>query len=187
MRIVAVDLEMNQPSGRIIQIGAVCFHPENGFVVDTFNQLVNPDEVISDQIIALTRISNERVIGQPNIQNAASAFSSFKKKHQINPIGIVWGAGTSNDVEKIYRESGLQSPFKSRIIDVKGVYQMLANASSATMRQNSGLLRACENMKIGWDDQYGEPHDALADAWNTMRMYLFLSKCLKGAVEIKLG
>ena len=158
MKVVAVDLEMNQPSTRIIQIGAVCFRPESGELVDTFNHLVNPGEVISKEITILTRIKNEDV-----------------------------NAGLSNDIRKIYDESKIENPFKSRVIDVKGVFQMLANTSGAKMRQKVGLAKACEDMGLGWDAKFGNQHNALADAYNTMRLYMFFAKCLKGAVEIKLG
>jgi len=187
MRCIAVDLEMNQPSRKIIQIGAVCFEPDTGKIVSNFHMFVNPGEPINPEIIELTRITDEMVNFSPNIQVAAQRFTDFKKSLQANPIGIVWGAGTSNDVRKIYEESGLDNPFHVRIIDVKAVFQMLANTSSAEMRQKCGLKRACEILKIGWALDHGEQHNALADAFNTYRLYMFLSKCLKGGVNIKMG
>lgn len=187
MRVVCVDLELNQPTRKILQIGAVCFQPDNGKIVETFNQFVNPGEAISPQIVSLTGITDEIVKDSPNIVEAACYFNSFKNKLQINPIGIVWGAGASNDISMIFEESGVESSFRSRIIDVKAVFQMLANASGAHLRQQTGLKRACEVLNLGWDSTYGEPHNALADAYNTYRVYMLLSKCLKGAVDIKLG
>lgn len=187
MRLVAVDLEMNQPSTKIIQIGAVCFQPDKGNIIDTFNQLVNPGEEISPTIVNLTGITDQAVSGMPSLLKAANDFSAFKERLQINPIGIVWGAGKSNDVRKIFDEAGIEGPFKSRIIDVKGVFQMLANASGSSMRQKVGLNKACEILGLGWDSKFGEQHNALADAFNTMRVYMFLSKCLKGGFEIKMS
>jgi DNA polymerase III epsilon subunit-like protein len=187
MRVIAVDLEMNQPSGKIIQIGAVCFQPDKGSLIETFNQLINPGETITQEIEALTGIKNEDVRLMPSIGEGAQTFSDFKQRLQINPIGVVWGAGKSNDVRRIFDEAGTESPFKPRIIDVKGVFQMLANASGAKMRQKVGLNKACELLALGWDSKFGEQHNALADAFNTMRVYMFLSKCLKGGVEIKMG
>ncbi len=187
MRVISVDLELNQPSTKIIQIGAVCFHPETGKVLETFNQLVNPGELIAPEITTLTGIKDQDVTHSPSIADAAKALSEFKQRLTASPIGIVWGAGKSNDIRKIYEESEIESPFKDRIIDVKGIFQMLANASGAKLRQKIGLQKACEKMGLGWDSEFGKPHDALADAFNTMRIYMFFSKCLKGAVEIKLG
>jgi DNA polymerase III epsilon subunit-like protein len=149
--------------------------------------LINPGEPIAPEIVTLTGIKDEDVVQMPSIVEGAKKLSEFKSRLQINPIGIVWGAGRSNDVRKIFDEAGVESPFKSRIIDVKGVFQMLANASGSKMRQKVGLGKACEIFGLGWDSKFGEQHHALADAFNTMRIYMFLSKCLKGAVEIKLG
>jgi DNA polymerase III epsilon subunit-like protein len=187
MRVVALDLEMNQPSQKIIQIAACCFQPESGELFETFNQYVNPNEPISEEIKNLTRITNERLVGKPDIVTAAVSFCDFKSRLEINPIAIVWGAGRSNDLYKIFDESGVKNPFSDRIIDVKATFQMLANSSAASMRKRTGLDSACGHLGIGWDDQFGLPHDALADAFNTMRVYMFLSKCLKGGVSIKLG
>ena len=187
MRLVAVDLEMNQPSHKIIQIGAVCFQADNGLIVESFDQLVNPGEAISFEIVTLTGISNDAVKGMPRIKDAAEQFGAFKDRLKINPIGIVWGAGLSNDIRKIFDEAEIDSPFRSRIIDVKGVFQMLANSSHSKMRQKVGLAKACDLLGLGWDTKFGEPHRAIADAYNTMRVYMFLAKCLKGGVDIKLG
>ena len=189
MRCIAVDLELNQPSRKIIEIGAVCFQPDTGAVVDTFARFVCPNEDLNPDITTLTGIQKEDIAFAPHIRTAAGHFSNFKQHHQANAIAITWGgAGSnSNDVSLVYKQSELENPFVSRILDVKCVFQMLANTSTADMRQKCGLKKACDILKIGWDLQYGEPHRALADAYNTYRVYMFLSKCLKGGVNIKLG
>lgn len=185
MRLIAVDLELNQPSHKMIQIGAVCFQPDKGLLVETFNQLIDPKEELSEEISALTGIKKESLLGKPDAVAAAELFTQFKKRHQANSIGIVWGGALSNDIRHIYQETGLESPFDSRIIDVKAVFQMLANATTSEMRQKAGLEKACLKVGIGWDDKFGAPHDALADAYNTYRIYMFLSKCLVGGFNLK--
>jgi len=187
MRLISLDLEMCQPSCAIIQIGAICFQPNDGLIIETFNQLVNPQESISQEITQLTGIKDEDVINMPTIVEAANNLNAFKQRLQINPIGVVWGAGRSNDLRQIYDQSKVESLFSNRIIDVKAVFQMYANVSNSKLRQKSGLGKACDFLGLGWDSKYGPPHNALADAYNTMRVYMFLSKCLKGGIEIKLG
>jgi DNA polymerase III alpha subunit (gram-positive type) len=189
MRLIAVDLELNQlnNSPKIIQIGAVCFEPHSGLVVDIFDQFINPNEPITKQIVELTGIDDTDVENSPNIVKGAQYFNEFKVKHQANPIGIVWGSGRSNDIYKIFDESGVESAFSNRIIDVKAIFNVLANSSSAKYRQKVGLGKALELLELNWDFKYGAAHNALADAYNTMRLYIFLSKCLKGGVDIKLG
>lgn len=186
MRLISLDCEFNQPSKRTIQIGALCFQPDNGKIVEEFMVYVNPKEPISPEITELTRITDQMMTEtpQPDIIQAANYLTAFKQRLQINAIPIVWGAGDSNDVKRIYDEAKVESPFVRRIIDVKAVFQMLANVSNNEMRQKVGLGRACDIVGIGWDKSHGMPHDALADAYNTMRIYLFLSKCLKGGYEM---
>jgi len=103
MRVVAVDLEMNQPSTRIIQIGAVCFQPDKGVLVDTFDRFVNPGEPIAPEIQTLTGIGDDNVRNMPTIGETSTEFSAFKQRLHISPIGIVWGAGKSNDIRKNLR------------------------------------------------------------------------------------
>ena len=185
MQLISLDCEFNQPSQKVIQIGAVCFQPDNGKIIEEFVMHVNPNEPISQMITDLTRITNRDVQGECSVIEAARYLTDFKQRLQINAIPIVWGAGDSNDVKRIYDEAQVESPFVRRIIDVKATFQMLANASNNDMRQKVGLSRACNMVGIGWDSKYGQPHDALADAYNTMRIYMFLSKCLKGGYEIQ--
>lgn len=184
MKVIVLDCEFNQPSGKLIQIGAVLFDPANGRIFDTYMQFVNPNEPLNPEIVQLTRITDEMLKNAPDVKQAALNFTQWKEKNQANPIPITWGAGTSNDAKRIYDEAQVESPFTKRIIDTKGVYQMLANASSGHMRQKVGLKTAMENCGLEWDYRYGAPHDALADAHNTMRIYMFLSKCLKGGASI---
>ena len=67
------------------------------------------------------------------------------------------------------------------------LYRMLANASTSEFKSKIGLEKALNLVGLDWFEVYGPPHNAFADAYNTMRLYMFLSKCLKGAVSIKLG
>jgi DNA polymerase III epsilon subunit-like protein len=185
MKLISIDLEMNQPSRKIIQIGAVCFDPKDGSITEIFNQLVDPGEALNPEITQLTRITDQMLFGKPSIKEAAVTLSAIKNRLQTSPIGIVWGSAESNDVRKIYEEASIESPFVGRIIDVKATFQMLANSSAAEFRSKVGLSKACNLLGIGWDEKFGKPHDALADAYNTMRVYMFLSKCLKGGFDIK--
>lgn len=187
MKLIAVDLELTQPNRKIIQIGAVCFNPVTGEMYDTFNKFVNPKESISAEITKLTGIEQYNVLLESDIIESANLFSLYKNHHKASPIAVVWGAGKSNDVRHIYDESSVESPFKDKIIDVKATYGMFANTQSNSFRAKRGLNGALESLGLGWDYKCGKQHNALADAYNTMRIYMFLSKCLKGGIELKLS
>ena len=188
MKLIAVDLEMNQPSGKIIQVGAVCFEPQ-GKLIDYVVGYVDPHEPISPKIVELTGITDDMISNGAvtlTIEAAAILLNCFKRDHDANSIGVVWGAGLTNDIRELYSQAGIESPFMSRVIDVKGVYQMLANSMNARMRSKVGLEKACDNVGIGFDRKFGAPHNALSDAYNTARLYCWLSKCLTGGADIKM-
>ena len=44
MRLIVVDIECNQPSERIIQIGAVFVDLKNAKTIDSFDQYLDPEE-----------------------------------------------------------------------------------------------------------------------------------------------
>ena len=185
IKLVQIDDEFNQPSGKLIEVGAVVFLPD-GKLLDAASWLVDPKEPISEEITQLTSINgNDILMNSISHSEAATKVSQLKAKWSANPIPIVWGAGKSNDIRRIYDGSGVQSPFAERIIDVKGIYQMLANSQNAGMRQKVGLESAIKNVGLQWDYTYGPPHRALADQLNTAKMYQFLSKCMKGGYDIK--
>lgn len=185
MRKIALDLEMNQPSGKIIQVGAVCFEPDTGKLIDTFNELVNPGEPLLSAITTLTGITDADLLGKPALADVAHRVVEFKQKYQINAVAVVWGGARTNDVLQLFDQSGVENPFKTRVQDVKGHYETLADSLGSKMRQESGLEKACRAVGIGWDSQFGPPHNALADAFNTMRLHVFLSRCMVGGFKLK--
>ena len=57
----ALDLEMNQPSKKIIQIGACVGNISTGQIFEKLSVFVNPQERISSYITNLTKITQEDV------------------------------------------------------------------------------------------------------------------------------
>lgn len=184
VNIIALDCEFNQPSKKLIEVGAFVFRHDFK-EVKTFQTYVNPGEQINPEITELTGIGQTEVDKAPHVASVVFKLLDFKHQKQINAIGVVWGSGEdSNDISKIFTEANVENPFARRVIDVKGVYQMLANHSSADMRARVGLGKALNNMGLLWDDRFGPPHRALADAYNTFRAYRHLAKCLKGGFDL---
>lgn len=87
---VVVDIETtggHPVNNEIIEIGAV--YVEKGEVKDRFNQLVRPNEEISEYIIGITGITNEMVAEAPPIEVVMPQFIAFCKDvpligHNIN-------------------------------------------------------------------------------------------------------
>jgi DNA polymerase III epsilon subunit-like protein len=63
--IVALDVELNQPSRRVVQIGAVLGNVRTGEVVSQFDLKVNPGEPFSLRIAELTGISPQEIESAP--------------------------------------------------------------------------------------------------------------------------
>ena len=95
MKITSLDLELNQPSGKIIQIGACVGDTKTGEVIKTYCCDIRIDEILEPRIIKLTGITQERVDAGKDIFQSYLELASMHKEHQcfINPI--TWGGGDS--------------------------------------------------------------------------------------------
>lgn len=98
--IVCMDLEMNQPSGRIIELGAVVGDTETGEVVDSLRCLVNPGEPISPYITELTGISDSDVAGGMGVVDAYEALVAMCSKWGACRTLYTWGGGDSAELKK---------------------------------------------------------------------------------------
>lgn len=79
-KFVVFDIEttgLSHLKNNITEIGAV--RVENGKIVDIFNELINPKQVITDEIIELTGITNEMVADKPLINEIMPKFLEFSK------------------------------------------------------------------------------------------------------------
>jgi DNA polymerase III epsilon subunit-like protein len=179
---MVLDCEFNQPSKRTIQIGAVMIN-NKGELLDTFETKVDPNELLSQMIVDLTRITQPMVDGAPRIFEAFTMLKEFHKRNKATRNPVVWGAGSSNDSLALYNEArgdGLNDEenfMGFRINDAKGIWQAWAMANNKEIA--GGLSKVLEQkLKIGWDPRFGLPHDALADAWNTARAWAHMTKRL---------
>ena len=75
---VAIDFEttgLDPQNCKIIELGAVRFW--GGEPVEEFQQLINPEELLSTEIIELTNISDDMVMGEPTIDQVGQDFLDF--------------------------------------------------------------------------------------------------------------
>ena len=76
--IVCFDIEttgLDKKREVIIEIGAVVL--KNGAITDTFNTFVSPGRILSPDIIRLTGITDEMLVGAPGQEEALRAFLDF--------------------------------------------------------------------------------------------------------------
>lgn len=186
MNILSLDCEYNQPSHKVIQIGAAVYAARTGQLQGTFQTYVNPGEPIADgssdkytNIVELTGITDKDVQDAPNALEAFLMLKEFHKKHKVFMNPLVWGAGVRNDSQLIHNEANGMLPegqkidnfMGYRVIDVKGLFQSIQIYHNKTVR--GGLSPTCKKLGIGFE---GEPHRALTDAINTYRVWHYLIK-----------
>ena len=174
--VVALDLEMNQPSGDIIQIGAVMGNIKTGEIVSRFESKVNPQELLDPRIVQLTRIKQQDVDVAPFFIQAYQALlnwlAPYDDSRVLNPL--TWSGG---DTDKLFAQvlrsglSGESWPFGRRWLDAKTLFVAWRMAQGHELQ--GGLARAMTKLGLSF---IGQKHNALCDAENTFRIYRALLK-----------
>lgn len=171
---MAIDLEMNQPSEKIIQIGVVIGNINSGEILKEKSYSIKIDEPLNPYIISLTKITDENLQKGISLLEAYNELKIIHKEYNcfINPI--TWGGG---DSQELRIQLGLEKEkflFGRRWIDAKTLYcsYRIANKQFPA----GGLAKALTNLKLKFK---GQKHNALDDARNTFIIYYNLIKKLK--------
>lgn len=175
MKLVSLDLEMNQPSERIIQIGTAYVDLSDRTCHEGISILVNPYEMITPEIEALTGVTNERIesSGLPMSEaydEMVKWVDSLGTDVFINPI--TWGGGDSMLLQE---QVGAVDRwvFGRRWIDIKTVFVFTRMALGEN--HQSGLAKSLTRLGMAFE---GRKHDAADDAFNTGKIYLKLMEDL---------
>ena len=187
---MALDLELNQPSDRVIQIGCVVGNIRTGEIVARFSQLVvcgEPLCTVDDRtgklcdIPRLTGITEERLakdgVALDEAYRRLVAFAqesglAFDKKSVTLEDEIwTWGGG---DQEQLVKQLVGDYPgifattpcvFRHRFRDLKTVFVHFSDSPGCTFSPRGGLSKALK--KLTNRDFQGRAHDACDDALNT--------------------
>ena len=173
----SLDLEMNQPSKRIIQIGACVGNISTGQILDKLTVFVNPNEHLNPAITELTKITQQDVDHGLSLEEA---YGKLKRMHEnygsfIN--AITWGGGDSQELlEQIKNENSHFEGwcFGRRWIDTKTLFVSWRFANGQPIQ--GGLARSM--LKVGLKFE-GQKHNALDDSINTFKMYVAMLKFMK--------
>lgn len=167
----AIDLEFNQPSNKIIQIGACIFNISTSEIISKLSIHVNPNEALSDFITQLTGINQEHVDSGKSLIDAYSDLVAFHKHHKSFCNPVTWGQGDLEAIRAQVMQGQLGNPggwpFGRRIIDTKTLFVSWRLSQGIPIQ--GGLARSM--LKVGLKFE-GAKHDALDDAINTARMYV---------------
>lgn len=168
MKITSLDLELNQPSGKIIQIGAVIGDTVTGEVSQRLRVYVDPKEPLSDFIIELTGISQKHIDEQGvSLKEAYLQLREFHLRHStfLNPL--TWGGGDSQEVfDQLAPEDRAEWPFGRRWVDAKTIY--VSECIARGLPVQGGLSKVMTKYNMNFK---GRKHDAQDDAENTFKLY----------------
>jgi inhibitor of KinA sporulation pathway (predicted exonuclease) len=169
---LALDLEMNQPSNNIIQVGITLgsrMQSEEEWLVRQW--LLDPLEPVSAAITSLTGITTEDIQTQAvTWRQMARELGALIDEHKpfINPV--TWGAGDSAELLAGMQKRDIEFPyFGRRWMDVKTVHSFLALTQG--MNPSGGLSRTMTQYRLQFK---GEQHRAHHDAFNTLRLFVRL-------------
>lgn len=169
---VALDLEFNQPSRRVIQVGVCLGHGLQAEEEYTLRKwYVDPGEPISAEIVALTGIDDAAIQAHSvPVAQIAEELSALLRTPDLFINPVTWGGGDSDALLSLFREHDVAFPhFGRRWVDVKTIHahlQLCEGRSAA-----GGLRSAMGRHKLQFA---GNAHRADVDAFNTLRFFFHL-------------
>jgi len=171
-KFIALDLELNQPSGRIIQVGVAIGDKNTRFEDYVVRKwYINPNEPISEFINDLTGITDADIRAEAySHDHVARELSELIKEHKIFVNPVTWGGGDSSELLQEFSKNQVDFPyFGRRWIDVKTwyTYLMLTRGKAPS----GGLASAMGYYKLHFK---GKAHRADVDAANTLTLFFHL-------------
>ena len=185
-KVISIDLELNQPSGKIIQLGYVIGAIRYPRVIKSASIIVNPYEQLGRlsnkdmSITDLTGITQEDVDKGVSLQEAYALMCKDIEKYNPSRTPVQWGTGDSRALRTQLGLSHDEFIFRGREFDVKTLfqtYQLFNNGSVA-----AGLASAMTTMGLEF---VGTEHNAEDDAHNTFMMFRELGNRLVMSNKIR--
>ncbi len=171
-KFLALDLELNQPSGKIIQVGVAIGDKHTRFEDYVVRKwYIDPKEPISEFINDLTGITDADIRANcVSHETVARELGELIREHKcfVNPV--TWGGGDSVELLAEFCTNHADFPhFGRRWIDVKTwyTYLMLTRGKAPS----GGLASAMGYFKLHFK---GKAHRADVDAANTLALFFTL-------------
>jgi inhibitor of KinA sporulation pathway (predicted exonuclease) len=176
----SLDLEMNQPSKKIIQIGACVGNINTGQIFEKLSVFINPNERIAPFITELTKITQDDVNHGVTLEEGYGKLKRMHENYGAFVNAITWGGGDSSELaEQIKAENPHFEGwcFGRRWLDTKTLFVSWRFANGQPIQ--GGLARSMTKVGLKFE---GQKHNAMDDATNTFRMYIAMLNLLKGKV-----
>lgn len=191
MNVMALDLELNQPSGAIIQVGITIGDVYTGAVLEKRGWITYIPEAldpINPFITELTGINQEMVNNGVLLIQAYKEMTELYNKHNCTLNFVTWGGGDHKAVRaQLYEQKEQVAPndailweYGHREFDVKTLFLGFAMAGGKKVR--SGLAKSMTRVGMAFK---GTKHWAPDDAENTFLLLVHLLKKLPKDVLLK--
>jgi inhibitor of KinA sporulation pathway (predicted exonuclease) len=182
--VCALDLEMNQPSGTIIEVGYTIGDMYTGEVLLKKGLIVNPGEVLREDIVKLTHITQDMVEAGTTLEQAYKECVTDCERLGARKQPVEWGGG---DIRTLRQQAWEKDSnilvnnwsFGYTTMNIKCIVQGILGAHQKSTQ--GGLARSL--VKFGLKFQ-GVRHRAIDDSLNTFLLYVELLKRLN---VVKLG
>lgn len=171
MIVTSLDLEMNQPSQKIVQIGAVVGDLRSGAVLERLCIDVAIDEPLNPFITTLTGITEEQLRVAGTLDEAYQKLAVMHQKANAYCNPITWGGGDSAELRRQLGLDDARFLFGRRWLDIKTLYQLQQMGRGE--KPQAGLAKAMTKRGLAFK---GRKHNAGDDALNT---FLFAAHLLR--------
>lgn len=172
---VVLDLELNQPFGEIIEIGAVAVNLNTNSnsleMLDIFQLLCKNTADISTEITELTGIDKEMLDSADSFQEVAIKFWNWFDKQQVGKNLAAWGEDYRLLVEQSRRNRIMNIP-KFYPFNIKALANFHLRAKEGA-KAKGGLRKTLDKLSPAY--KYKE-HEALEDARATAEVAYILFK-----------
>jgi inhibitor of KinA sporulation pathway (predicted exonuclease) len=164
-----LDLEMNQPSRKIISVGSVVGDISTGNILQKLHIFVNPNERLHPDITKLTKIEQSDVNRGHTLEEAYFKLKTMHDRHYSFINCVTWGG---NDAAELQQQLIKENPhfqewcFGRRCLDVKTLFVSWRFANGKPIQ--GGLARSMTKVGLAFR---GQKHNSADDAENTFYMY----------------
>lgn len=173
MRLIVLDLELTQPSCKIIQIGAVLFDLKKGVCESSFNKICNPGELPCERITELTGITPEMVAEATSFETVVVEFWTWVAESKCGFQLAAWGS----DVWELFnasRAAGIQPIKPPKNLNIKEVAKLFRIPLSS-VKKSGGLKNSMDVFGLHF---IGKQHNAYDDALNTAYLLHHFTKVI---------
>lgn len=171
MIITCLDLEFNQPSKKIIQIGYCIGNLKTSAVVEVAEDNIRVDEPINPMITELTGVTDEDCKSGVDIY---WALGKLLGRHRVcKSQRSLWTWGGGDTMALMLATKDVKWPFAKRYTDVKTLY--FFHALKHNLPIKGGLKASMASLGLQFD---GDQHRAANDAVNTFKMACKLFKLM---------